>query len=110
MDAFIRECHNCFSVEYHDDRSGCEAPTPATAAATATANVAAVAASLMSDFTTTVTGSLPAAAAAAATRAFSLSSTSDSYAFPSSPSVTAENVNAANVATPSTGQKRKARP
>jgi hypothetical protein len=72
-------------------------PTPASANAT-------------SALTTTVTGSLPAAAAAAATRAFSLSSTSDSYAFPSSPSVTAENVNAANVATPSTGQKRKARP
>jgi hypothetical protein len=77
-------------------------PTPSTttaaAAATSTANVAAVAASVMSAVTTTATRSVPAAAAPAAP---STASASVTFAFAST---------AANVATPSAGQKKKARP
>jgi hypothetical protein len=81
-------------------------PTPATAAATSTTtNVAGVAASVMAALPTTVTGSLPAAAAAAAT-----SATTPSNASASDPTVAAAAAAAANVATPSAGQKRKARP
>ena len=69
-------------------------PTPA---ATSNSNLASVAASLVSALTTTGTGTLPPAAVAAATSAAILSTASDAFA-------------AADVATPSTGQKRKARP
>jgi hypothetical protein len=74
-----------------------------------TANILTPAAAT-SALTTTVTGSLPAAFAAATTRAFSLSSASASDAFASIPPAAPANAAAANVATPSTGQKRKARP
>ena len=72
-------------------------PTPVTAAATSTANVAAVTASVMSTLTTNATDSLPAAAADAT---LSTASAPDTFA----PTVAA----AANVATPSARQKRKA--
>jgi hypothetical protein len=75
------------------------ASLPIPAAAAPTANVAAVAASVMSALTTAATGSLPVAALATATSA------SDDFAF--APAVAAT---AANVATPSAGQKRKAGP
>jgi hypothetical protein len=71
--------------------------TPAITAATPTANVATVAASAVSALTTSATGGLPPAAAAAAASAVIPSAASDAFA-------------AADVATPSTGQKRKARP
>jgi hypothetical protein len=75
-------------------------PTPAITAATSTANVADVAASVVSALTTSDTSILPPAAAAAAA-----SPTIASDAFASAPPVAA-----ANTATPSAGQKRKARP
>jgi hypothetical protein len=68
----------------------------------ASANVTAIAASVMSALTITATGSLP-----AATCASFPSTASASVASASTPTVAAA---AANVATPSTGQKRKARP
>jgi hypothetical protein len=74
----------------------------ATAAATSTTNVAGVAGSVMSALPTTVTGSLPTAAAAGAT-----SATTPCTASASDPTDVAA---AVNVATPSAGQKRKARP
>jgi hypothetical protein len=76
-------------------------PTPATIAATSTANVAAVAAFEMPALRTTATDSLP---AAAATSADTLSTLSALDAFASTPTVAA----AANAATLSAGQKRKA--
>jgi hypothetical protein len=81
-------------------------PTPATA--TSTVNAAAVAASVMSGLTTTTTASLPAATAAAATHAAIPSTASASDGFASTPTVT--DATAANVATRSAGQKRKASP
>jgi hypothetical protein len=75
--------------------------TPTIAAA---ANLHMPATTSTSALTTTVTGILPAATAAAAARAAIPSSTSDAVA--STPTVPAA---AANVATPSAGQKRKAR-
>jgi hypothetical protein len=82
-------------------------PTPATV----TSTVAAVAASVMSGLTTTTTASLPVATAAAATHAAIPSTASASDAlFASTPAVAATAIaTAANVATPSVGQKRKAR-
>jgi hypothetical protein len=79
-------------------------PTPAAAAATSIANIAAVAASVMSAVTTTATGSLAVAAMATATSAATPSAASDDFA----PTVAA--AAAANVATLSSGQKRKVRP
>jgi hypothetical protein len=84
-------------------------PTTGTAAATSAENVAAVAASMMSALTTTATGSLPTASAAAATSAATPSSTA-SDAFASDPTTAAAAAKVAKVATPSAGQKRKARP
>jgi hypothetical protein len=81
-------------------------PAPAVTAATSTANVAAVATSVMSTLTTTATGNLPTAAAATSISAVIPSNASASDAFASARTVTV----AANVATPSTGQKRKACP
>jgi hypothetical protein len=83
-------------------------PTPATATATSTANVTAVAAFVTSVLTTTAIFSLPAAAAAAATRTSIPSTASASDVFASTP-ITVAAANAAYVATPSAGQKRKAR-
>jgi hypothetical protein len=80
--------------------------TPAITAATSTVNVAAVAASTMSTLTTTASSSLPLAAAAVATSAVIPSTASASDAFASAPTIAA----AANVATPSTGLKRKTCP
>jgi hypothetical protein len=59
----------------------------------------------MSALTTTATGSLAVAALATATRAATPSAASDDFAF--APTVAAD---AANVTTPSAGQKRKASP
>jgi hypothetical protein len=80
-------------------------PTPAAATATFTSNGADVATSVMSALTTTATGSLPVAALATTTSAATPSAASDAVAF--APTVAAA---AANVATPSADQKRKARP
>jgi hypothetical protein len=79
-------------------------PTPATATAMSTANVTAVAASMVCALTTASTASLPAAAAMHA-KIPSIASASDGFA--STHDVAA--ANAANVATPSAGQKRRAR-
>jgi hypothetical protein len=77
-------------------------PTPATTAATSTTtNVAGVAASAMCALPSTATGSLPTAAAAGPA-----SATTPSTASASIPTAAA----ALTVATPSAGQKRKARP
>jgi hypothetical protein len=84
-------------------------PTSATATATSTANVTATAASSMSALTTTASGILPTAATAAATRASIPSTASASDAFASTPTAVAA-AKAADIATPSDDQKRKARP
>jgi hypothetical protein len=85
-------------------------PTPATAAAASifTENVA-VTASVVSPLMTT--GSLPVAAAAAATSTATPSTTSasDTFAFVSIVATATPATAAANAATPSAGQKRKAR-
>jgi hypothetical protein len=81
-------------------------PTPATT--TSTANVAAVAASVMSSLTTTTTSSLSAGTAATATGVVIPSTAFPSETFASTPTVAVTTT--ANVATPSGGQKRKARP
>mgnify|MGYP000173012148 CR=1 FL=1 len=77
---------------------------PTSVAAAATVDDTDVAASVMSSSTTTVTDAHPAATAAAATRAANPSTASASDAFASTPAV------AANAATPSVVQKRKASP
>jgi hypothetical protein len=84
--------------------------TPTAAATTSTANVAAIAASVVSDKTTSATGSLLTATAAATSSAVTPSTATASDAFAPTVTATASDAFAPPVATASAGQKRKARP